>query len=101
MNITAEQLEEWRAFCEWLDGRNHKCAYPADVPGEWKHLVYVGGNVTGQRARDMRWEVQLISYLQGWRLRQNWRERLAELEKSFAGESGTSQPELRDGMDAH
>ena len=64
--MTVEQLKEWRAFCEWLNERRNKCAYISEVPLQWKHLVYVGGSKTGQSARDLRWEVQLIFYSAGW-----------------------------------
>ncbi|HWT00225.1 MAG TPA: hypothetical protein VN256_08255 [Pyrinomonadaceae bacterium] len=81
--MTAARLKEWRAFCEWLGQRPRKCAHRSDVPSRWKPLVYVGGNPTGERAREERHEVDLIFYYSGWgwRLRKRWRERLAELEK--------------------
>ena len=86
--MTKERLAVWRAFCEWLDRQKYKAAHYSEVPEEWRPLVYVGGNPTGQRARDERWEVELIFHQSGWgwRLRKNWRARLAELENNLAGE---------------
>ena len=80
--MMSEELATWRAFCEWLDQQKYKAAHYSAVPDKWRHLVYVGGNPTGQRARDVRWEVELIFYMPGWgwRLKKNWRERLAQLE---------------------
>jgi hypothetical protein len=77
-----KELTEWRAFCEWLDARKRKCAYTSDVPEKWKPLCYVGGNPKGVAARERRTELRLIFYWEGWgwRLRWNWKDRLAELE---------------------
>jgi hypothetical protein len=82
--VTADELNEWRALCEWLDTQKYKAAYQSEVPERWRHLVYRGGNKSGERARETRQEAQLIFYWGGWgwRLRKNWRERLAELESS-------------------
>lgn len=72
----------WRRLCEWLDGRRRKCAYASQMPEEFRRLVYIGGNRTGAAAHAARVELQLIFYSAGWgwRLRKNWRGRLAELE---------------------
>jgi len=85
--MTRARLDQWRKFCEWLDQRRRKCAHWSDVPTQWKPFVYVGGNLTGERAREERHEVDLIFYYSGWgwRLRKNWRERLSELEGYLGG----------------
>jgi hypothetical protein len=82
--MTAEELEEWRAFCEWLNTRPRKCAYYHEVPTIWSHLVCAGAGSEGAKARAARAEAGLIFYGVGWgyRLTRGWRSRLAELEKS-------------------
>lgn len=86
--VTADELREWREFCEWLDGVKYKAAYYSEVPERWRHLVYRGGNNKGARARASREATQLVFYREGWgfRLRKGWRERLAALERAL-GES--------------
>jgi hypothetical protein len=81
--MTRKHLKVWRAFCEWLNEQKWKSAYASEVPSQWRHLVYIGGNPTGRAAHDLRVKAKLIFYNPGWgwRLRKNWRERLEELEQ--------------------
>ena len=87
--MKADQLNEWRDFCEWLNKRKGKHAYFSEVPERWKHLVYTRPVGTWMTATDLRREAGLIFHHAswGWRLRKNWRERLAELEKAIEGQS--------------
>lgn len=87
--MTAHEAQTWRAFCEWLNARKYKSAYQSDVPAKWRHLIYVGGNPTGQAARECRIEAGLIFYYTGWgwRLRKGWSDRLEELEREASKES--------------
>lgn len=80
--MTVEDLETWKAFCEWLDARPRKCAYYAEVPAEWKRFVHAGYSREGRAAREARAEAKLIIYGVGWgyRLRKGWRRRLSQLE---------------------
>jgi hypothetical protein len=80
--VTSDELKKWRGLCEWLDQQKYKAAHYSAIPQEWRPLTYVGGNPTGQRARDVRYEVGVIFYQPGWgwRLRIDWRDRLEALE---------------------
>lgn len=69
----------WHDFCAWLEDRKYNACHTSFIPSRFQSLIS-GKN----EARNRRYQLDLIMYQSGygWRLRKNYREKLAHYDRN-------------------